>query len=151
MDQKILGMILLLIGIFLTLINFHLLSGSSIIFIFAISFLYMYKRFGKNIGFLIPGCILTAVGIYLLLRDLVYVEGIYFLPLLGLSFIAIYFVHTSKFSKYSGERYWPLYPGIILTTIGLILIFQEKLSNYINLLIPITLIIIGISLLIKRR
>ncbi len=146
--QKLLGIILLSLGIFLTLINFKLLPSSSILFIFAIGFLYSYYKFGRNIGFLIPGLIFVAIGVFSILEETWNIGGVYFLLFLGLAFIFIFIIHTSKLPSY-GEKYWPLYPGLILTGLSLILIFQEKTAQYLNILIPILLILIGFVMLIR--
>lgn len=150
--QKLIGVILVALGIFLTLVTFNLIPGSSILFIFALGFLYAYYKFGKNIGFLIPGLIFVAIGIFTILEEAWNIGGIYFLLFLGLAFILIFLIHTSKIqTKDYGERYWPLYPGFILTGLSLILIFQQKVAKYLNIVIPLLLILIGFLILIRGQ
>ncbi|MCS7201814.1 MAG: hypothetical protein NZ841_03450 [Dictyoglomus sp.] len=148
--QKLLGIILISFGIFLILINFNLIPGSAILFIFALGFLYAYYKWGRNLGFLIPGLIFLAIGTFTILEKTWNIGGIYFLLFLGLAFIFVFLLHTSKLpSKDYGERYWPLYPGFILTGLSLILIFQQRLAMYLNIVIPILFILIGVLMLIK--
>lgn len=148
--QKLLGIILLSLGIFLTLITFNIIPSSSVLFVFALGFLYSYYKFGRNIGFLIPGLIFVAIGTFTILEETWGIGGIYFLLFLGLAFIFVFTIHTSKIpSKDYGEKYWPLYPGLILTGLGLILIFQKETAQHLNILIPILLILIGFVMLIR--
>lgn len=80
-----------------------------------IIFIFMY--YSKHIrGFIFPGMILPALGIYLiLLRSLNgrYASSSIFL-LLGLAFYAIYFI------AYMGKSSWPLIPATILLLIGIL-------------------------------
>jgi len=67
-------------------------------------------------GFIIPGMILNAVGIYLILlrtMDDKYASPSIFL-LLGFAFYAIYFI------AYMGKSNWPLIPATILLVIGIL-------------------------------
>jgi hypothetical protein len=150
--QRLVGIIFVSLGILLTLITLNILPGSSVLFVFAIGFFYAYYKFGRNIGFLIPACIFLAISIFTILEELWHIGGIYFLLFLGLAFILIFVIHTSKLKaeEYS-EKYWPLYPGLILSGLGLILIFQNKFAEYLNFLVPIILILIGVILLLRGK
>lgn len=79
-----------------------------------IIFIILY--YTKNIqGFIIPGMILNATGIYLILLRALndkYASPSIFL-LLGFAFYAIYFI------AYMGKSNWPLIPATILMIIGI--------------------------------
>lgn len=148
--QRLLAIILISLGIILTLTTLNVIPGSSILFILAIGFLYAYYKFRKNIGFLIPGVLFIAIGVFSILKEIWNIDGLYFLLFLGLAFISIFLIHTSKITTGNvGERYWPLYPGFILTGLSLILIFQQSVAQYLNLIVPLLLILIGVIMMIK--
>lgn len=105
----------------------------------------------KNIGFLIPGSILTCFGIFIFLVVSGLARGIMipavFFGTLGVAFLSIYVFGRNKTGK------WPLIPGGILlgfgfcffagVSVGFIFKFAPKL-------IPFALIIIGLLIIIKN-
>ncbi|MGB9858061.1 MAG: hypothetical protein ACPLKX_08005 [Dictyoglomaceae bacterium] len=150
--QKILAYILIALGILLTLVTFNLIPDSSILFIFGFGFITAYYIFKRNLGFLIPGCIITAVAIFAILKDIWDIDGIYFLLFLGLAFLAIFFIHTSKLNISNlGEKYWPLYPGFILIGISIVLLIFQENARLLGIIIPLFLIAIGVIMLLKNK
>ena len=157
MDRKnvLLGIILVTVGAVMGLIALEIIPGISMLFVIAGGFLAAYFVFGRNIGFLIPGCVITAIAAYSTWNQMVPgLDGIYFLLLLGAAFIAVFLIHTMHLqTNYWGERYWPLFPGTILTGIAGLTLSQRP--NYwdldrklFSLIVPAFLVIVGILVLV---
>lgn len=155
MDRKnvFLGIILVVLGIWLALSALDLIPDINFLFILATGFLVAYVVFGRNIGFLIPGCILAAIATFVTLGQMNGFNGIYVIILLGLAFVAIFLIHTMHIrTKDWGEKYWPLFPGSILLIVGT-LILNAQLDpldpkrQLFNMITPALLIIIGIIIL----
>jgi hypothetical protein len=155
MERKnvFLGVILVLVGVWLALSALHMMPNINFLFILAGGFIVAYFVFNRNLGFLIPGCILAAVATFITLGQQHGFNGIYILILLGLAFIAIFLIHTLYIkSGQWGDRYWPLFPGSILIIIGtLILNMQlgssDPMRQLINMVTPGLLILLGIIIL----
>jgi hypothetical protein len=155
MDRKnvFLGIVLVMAGIWMGLSALNLMPKISILFILAAGFLVAYFVFNRNIGFLIPGCILAAIATFVTLGQQNGFNGIYVLILLGLAFFAIFLIHTMHIKTDQwGDKYWPLFPGSILIIIGT-LILNAQLDpldpnrQIITMITPAFLIIIGIIIL----
>jgi len=152
MKNKSIGILLLLIGAFLLLTNFNLLKGDVFLMLLSVIFIIAYFRMNRSIGFLIPGCILFSIFLFNLFNNLFNINPIHSLTFIGLGFIAIYFIHYSgKKDITIGEKYWSLYPGIILIAIGILISLIQNFPDYLRYLIPIVLIIIGVLLLFRRQ
>lgn len=156
------GVMLILFGSIMIINDFISLHGMIPTFI-GIGFIAGYvlnggaKRNG-NIGLLIPGCVLIVVGIFSTLQNLnIFPEkdGGIFLVLLGIAFLIIMFVHTLRIeSKSWGVRHWPLYPGLILIAIGVLVFLSENyniriLESIGEYILPVAIILLGISLLLR--
>jgi hypothetical protein len=143
-------------GVIIALASLNIIPKISFLFILAAGFLVAYIIFSRNIGFLIPGCILGAVATFVTLGQQYGFNGIYILILLGLAFLAIFLIHTAylKTNRW-GERYWPLFPASILIITGT-LILNAQLNpldparKFINIITPAFLIIIGIVILFGK-
>jgi hypothetical protein len=155
MDRKniFLGIVLIMAGILIGLSALNLMPKISILFILAGGFLVAYFVFDRNIGFLIPGCILAAIATFITLGWQNGFNGIYILLLLGLAFFAIFLIHTMHIKTNQwGDRYWPLFPGSILMIIGT-LILNAQLDpldpnrKIITMITPVFLIVIGMVIL----
>lgn len=124
----------------------------AVLIILGIIFIFMY--YGKHIqGFIFPGMILPALGIYfILLRTFSdRLVGSCIFLLLGFSFYAIYFI------AYMGRSSWPLIPASILLLIGILsYAFNFEVITWNMVLLkwdyiwPLTLIAIGLLILINR-
>lgn len=147
------GIILIIVGIAILLANFGLLGPEFFIIVLGVAFLVAYI-FRRVIGFLIPGMILLWLGAAILLVDsgvlAVEDEGSIILISLGLAFVSIYIFMGRK------RHWWPLIPGGILLILGTaILLATENLIplttlQIFNLILPITLILLGIWLIFRR-
>ncbi len=157
------GIILIIAGVFMLLNQLGLIPGQMFIFLLAFGFIATYVLLGatkeyKNVGFLIPGCVLMAIGLYASAPEItgqVNLNPAFFFLALSLSFLAVFSVHTFWFkSSDHGGRFWPLYPsaGLILLAIiiGLgttgLLVENLGLFNYIWI---IALIVTGVWLIVS--
>jgi hypothetical protein len=158
MDRKnmFFGVVMIMAGVLIGLKGLGLIPGISMLFILAGGFLAAYFVFNRNIGFLIPGCVLAAIATFTTLEETMKINGLYFLLLLGLAFFAIFLIHTMHLRTDEwGKRYWPLFPGAILFVIGtLVLGAQAEMDDpgrkIINLIIPVLLIAVGLVVLFGR-
>ena len=113
--------------------------GAGIPLVIGLVFLYVYEGKGRPIGYLIPGAILTGLGLGGCVGMLLGLSG--FFPLgLGLGFAAIWYLHR--------EHWWALIPGGILTVAGLSVTFS---SYTLGWLLPVVLICGGLWLLARRH
>jgi hypothetical protein len=156
-----LGIVLVALGLMLALVNFGVFGGNMFLPLVSLALLSMYVAFGGrrndgNLGFLIPGCIVGAIGLYANLdeagvfgRD----SGGIFLMMLGIAFLIIMVVHTMRSDdKDWGARYWPVFPAAGL--IGTGVVAQANLNlpfNIWNMIGPVVLIGIGLNIWIKSR
>lgn len=109
---------------------------------------------GKHYGFLIPGCILTGLGIAVALVENGLVtsaqeDGV-ITGILGLSFLAIYVIDLIV-SRARPMGWWPIIPGGILTIVGAALFtdkegWLESLSQWW----PLIFIVVGVWILLER-
>ena len=121
------GLLLIGAGIILLLSMVGVIPGMWVVLMLGAGFCAAYVVLGGrreygNIGFLIPGTVLLAVGAHVplnfALRTAQY-SGVVFFLLLSLSFLAVLLVHTYWFKELEhGERFWPVYPalGLLLFT-----------------------------------
>jgi len=133
------GIVMILIGIFLILDTYNILSFSIdyVLLIIGAIFLLSYY-YAKSPGLLIPGVMLTLFSIIMLLN----IESLFYLWLLSisLSFFAVYLTKRK-------DTAWAIIPGSILLAISLITVFEFYTS--INAF-PIILMGIGAYLLYKN-
>ncbi|MFA5333605.1 MAG: hypothetical protein WC376_03860 [Candidatus Nanoarchaeia archaeon] len=135
----IMGIILVLFGIFLLLDSLNILTFNAnfVLMIIGVIFLLAYF-FTKKPGVLIPGVMLSLFSLILIfnLSNLPYL----WVVSISLSFFAVYLTKENYTS-------WALIPGSILLAISLILIFEYYTT--INAL-PLILILTGAYLLYKN-
>lgn len=152
----VLGIILVGAGILLGLASFELIPGVSIFYLLALGFWAAYYLRGRQLGFLIPAAVLTAFGVFVSVSEMFPgLHGIYFLVSLGIAFLTVFLLHTSRLSGDWGEKYWPLFPAISLLTISALVLAVEEGNlpfdlRYINLLFPAVLVAAGVRLLLKH-
>jgi hypothetical protein len=102
----------------------------------------------REYGFLVPGSLLTGIGIGVALEpattgDVEY--GVMMLSLAG-GFLGIWVIGTLY--RLPQNHWWPLIPGGILTLIGLVQISRTDAEGVLRLW-PVLLIIIGALLLVR--
>lgn len=158
--KSLFGIFLIFAGSFLFLERLQLIDGDIFLLLLGIAFLLAYFINSHTLGFLVPGSILTWIGLYTLLMEQTfwdikneYAGGLLFLAI-GLAFCCI-FIHTYR--NIQGHlRFWPLYPGVILIIFSLIVEFEfafipREYLEYINTYWPGLLVVIGLILLATSR
>ena len=115
------GAFILAAGVLLLLSTAGVLPGEFFLLILGAGFAGIYfllggrKEYG-NVGFLIPGAILLAIGVFARYQGTS--GSLFFLALSG-AFWLVFGLHTFHFrSLQHGERFWPIYPAA-----GLLLFF----------------------------
>lgn len=110
----------LLQGYVLGLGAWLLFAGPGVIFLS----IYLFQR--RHLGFIIPGALLTALGILFLVEgvDFATPSAGLFLVFLGLPFVVVWYAHTRRLPA-KDQRGWPLLPGVLLTATGTILLVLE--------------------------
>ena len=155
-SKILLGIILLTAGVLSGLSTFKLISGSLFLLVIGGGFLAAYTIYKRELGFLIPGCVITAVAAFAIIQEnFKRLDGTWFLLMLGLAFLAVFLVHTLHIKGGNwGEKFWPLFPFAGLSIIGgSILLVQNKVMsfdlNYLNLITPAILVIVGAVILVR--
>jgi len=157
------GIILIVAGLLMFLSQIGVIPGLSFLFMLGFGFIAAYVILGGRkeygyVGFLIPGVILLAVASFASLEESAGAEGVnpgIFFLLLGLSFLAVFLVHTYWFKEPgSGDRFWPLYPAAGLMLFGgfVGLVTSDQWFEYfdlLNYLWIVALIAVGLWLMIS--
>jgi hypothetical protein len=102
----------------------------------------------RQYGFLVPGSILTGVGIGIVLDSAasgVAESGVMMLALAG-GFLGIWVI--GSLYRLSENHWWPLIPGGILTLIGLVQLTRTDVAGALRLW-PVILIVLGAFVLAK--
>lgn len=144
-SDRILGFALIGIGAVLLVGALTDVGGEMVPGLIGLGFLAAYVR-TRAYGFLVPGGILTGLGVGLVLEG----QGVAgeVVPLgLGLGFLAV-----AVMGRLAGEDWpgwwWPLIPGGVLTAVGTIGLAERwEVGRYV---VPGVLIVIGASLLFRR-
>lgn len=100
-----------------------------------LAFIVVYV-FARRLGFLIPGTILSAIGIVSLLPASVHRSWMVFLGL-GLAFASVWLFHTRTRGSGWGERFWPLFPAGAFLVMTLAVGLAEGFSQ--DMFLPIFL------------
>jgi hypothetical protein len=151
----ILGLVLILLGLVFLAQQFYpdvfgdwmWLAGLGLIFLVA----YVFSR---QYGFLIPGCILGALGIGVGLIETGMLtgegeDGVIVLAL-GLGFLAIWLIDLLV-ARGRAAGWWPIIPGGILALVGAgILSGNEAWMDDIGQWWPVIFIIVGVWILLER-
>lgn len=146
------GLVLVMIGVGLLVVQFTSLDEGVIVGFLGVAFLIAAVA-TRTYGLAIPGCILSGLGIGLLLENLVEQQVLVLaepVPIgLGLGFIGIW-VFDQFFTRTvpAQGRWWPLIPGGILLMVGLV----NNLPNfeaYTPYLLAGVLIVVGGVLIVR--
>ncbi len=109
-NSNIIPIVLIVLGALLlfTPFNFGDFFGSAIVLVIGLVFLYAYSQ-GRHFGFLVPGAIMTGLGLGIVTESMTGNSG--WVPLgLGLGFCAIWSMHRA--------HWWALIPGGIIALAG---------------------------------
>jgi hypothetical protein len=139
-NNNLLGVILVLTGISILLLNTNVLPREILLVLIGVAFLVGYYR-GRNLGNLVIGTILSIVGIGTVLDEFgfasVDLSGFFFILSLGIAFLILYFAKNIKGF---------LYPGCILPVIGVFSLLDEIYDSDIGwalfLLLAVSFILI---------
>ena len=132
------ALIIMLVGIFLLLLNLGFVTRDYIVFFVGLGLLLLHV-IHKDAETIVPGCIVSSIGLYFVLRSHFDIPSSIFLVFLGMGFLAIF-----VFDRKQGS--WPLYPGLVLTFLGSYrqLSTTFNLREYREFIFPGILIIIGL-------
>ena len=142
-SQIVIGAVLILLAIGIIALQFvGGLSEAVLFFVLGAVFIagYLYIR---TYWMLIPGCILTGLGLGTVGEGLFTSFDEIFLVGLGVGFIAIYVI---QFIFEGRAFWWPLIPGAVLILIGLVESF-ENLGRFLALAWPALLVLVGLIIL----
>ena len=142
------GVVLITIGIAFLLGQLLPNAGRFVPLLVGLSFLAVFLV-TRTYGFLVPAGIVTGVGagIVLAMEDQGRVGGGLFLVSLGLGFIGI--VVLGALFRLRENHPWPLVPGGILCTIGLITLAGTRYGDVARYAWPIVLIGLGVLFVLR--
>jgi hypothetical protein len=144
------GLILIALGALFFFVQLTDVGGEAVVAVIGGAFLVAYA-FTRQYGFLVPGGIMTGLGLGIVWQSQAMPEegGVVVLGL-GLGFLSIYVIDLLV-HRASAALWWPLIPGGILTTIG-VLIEADRVEILAELewAWPLILIVIGIVVLFAQ-
>jgi hypothetical protein len=142
------GVVLIAIGVAFLLGQLLPNAGRFVPLLVGLIFLAVFLA-TRNYGFLVPGGIVTGVGvgIVLTMEDQGRVGGGLFLISLGFGFVGI-FILAALF-RLRENHPWPLIPGGILCTIGLITLGGTRYDEVARVAWPAVLIALGLLFVLR--
>jgi len=144
------GGVLIVLGAMFLLGQWMHVGGEGVVALIGVAFLAAYAFTGQY-GFLVPGGIMTGLGIGIISENRLEGEGAPVLLGLGLGFAAIYVIHRFRDGRWAAD-WWPLIPGGVLVVIGLFLAAgQAGLLGAVGRWWPLILILIGLYMIFRRR
>lgn len=146
------GVILIAIGCVIAAVTWFGAGGEIAVLVIGLVFLVVYAV-SRTYGFLIPGGIMTGLGLGILAQPL-FPSGYDGAPVLiglGAGFVAIYVVDELVTRKVN--RWWPLVPGLGLLTIGTLIAAGAygALDVVGTYAVPVLLIVLGVWFLVRPR
>jgi hypothetical protein len=147
------GVILIALGALFLFVQLTDVGGEAVVAVIGGAFLVTYA-FTRHYGFLVPGGILTGLGLGIVFQSTGTPEegGVVVLGL-GAGFLSIYVIDLLV--RPASALWWPIIPGGILTTIGVMLqADQSELLGELEWVWPLMLIVMGVLVLsaqIRRR
>ncbi len=158
------GAFILGTGVLLLLSMAGIVPGDLFLLILGAGFVGIYlllggrKEYG-NVGFLIPGAVLLAIGVFALYQGLAEAPGSLLFLGLSVAFWLVFGLHTFWFRNLQhGERFWPLYPAAGLLLFFVLLYGGEALGwqwslkglEVWNYLWVVALMGVGIWMILKK-
>lgn len=144
------ALVLIGIGVVLLVAQLTGVGPEAVVAVIGAGFLIAYAA-TRNYGFLIPGGIMTGLGIGIIIEtQAAGSQGEPVLLGLGIGFLAIYAVDAIV--RRSEALWWPVIPGGILTTIGVLVgTGREGWLENAGSWWPAILIVIGAMILLSGR
>ena len=159
MKGKMLGMVLIAFGILVLLSNMGLFVGEYFLLMVGSVFLVAYyksTKAEKPIGFLIPGLVTMAVGIFANIERFVGpFDGSVFFVILGMAFILIHSIHSQQTDQPQTTK-WAMWVGFGMLCFAAFIL----LVDFVNLapftfifknFWPVALILIGGSMIFRQK
>lgn len=141
-NKRVTGIILMVLGV--SFYAFQHYGGHHTIPIFLVGGAFLAAYFYKKIyGLLIPGCIITGVGLGILFDQSFFVAGNSILIFLGLGFAAIYLIATVCEGH---THWWPIIPAMVLIAVGVFVEYGYLLS-YLGKCWPLIFLVSGLLLI----
>ena len=163
--DRLLGLWILLVALGLSLTIGGLLPGEFFLLLLGLGFLGTYGVLGgrcsyENVGFLIPGLILLAIGGFAFIEEFVTsgegAPSLFFL-FMAIAFLGVALLHTRLFAgEDHGTRWWPLYPAGGLALFSALLAAQGQgwlgriPGEILNYLGVAALVVLGLWFLFRR-
>jgi hypothetical protein len=146
-EPLILGIILVAVGVGGLVISVAPASGGWVLLTIGLTLLTLFA-FTRAYGVLIPGGIISGLALGILATELGpwAVDGGLIVAGLGLGFIAIWLI--GALAHVEEQHPWPLIPGTILLTVGLLLAMGERTTQLLSYW-PLILIAIGLVVLVR--
>lgn len=147
--RPVAGVVLIVLGALFLLSQWMGVGGEGVVAMIGLAFLAAYA-FTRHYGFLVPGGIMTGLGVGIIYEERLRANGAPVLLGLGLGFLSIFLV--SRLRGRMPADWWPLIPGAILTGIGLLLAAdQTGVLGVVGRWWPVVLILIGLYIIFGRR
>ena len=145
MDNRALGIILIVIGAIWAFTRMGAIEGPSFLVVLGAIFVAAYFATGYRTPLLIAGSVISAVGLFSQLGG----EGYLFFIFLAGAFAAVYIVEHLV----GRNSTWALYPAGALAAFGVFVmaVQHEEYLLWLPSLWPIVLIALGLILLFPRR
>ncbi len=122
-------------------------GGEGVVAAVGLAFLVAYAL-TRRYGFLVPGGILTGLGVGIIYESQMHARGATVVLGLGLGFLGIYAVDAA--ARKTPRGWWPLIPGGVLTLIGLLQAAGQEFLGSIGRWWPVLLIAVGAYLVFRR-
>ena len=154
--QVMIGCLLLFMGGFFLLSNFGMLRGEAFLIFLGLAFVGAYFFSGRQVGLLIPGAVLTAVGSFAWFESMrlwrVRPSGGWFFVFLGLAFAMVFIVDSLGRPKPST---WALFPSAGLLLFGFFVLAVDVVPrtwwHMATTWWPVLLILLGALIMLKPR
>ncbi len=153
MRDKILpGLLLVTVGVIMLVANMLPTAGTAIPAAIGAVFLVAYVL-TRNYGFLVPGCILSGLGIGIIVESAGAAGGNGAAVILGLSGGFLLIMVVTLIQQPGTEAgWWPLIPGSILGVIGLAqLMDSTHIIAQVGRWWPLALVVAGVWVLLRSR
>jgi hypothetical protein len=142
------GVVLIVLGALFLVAQWMGVGGEGVVALIGLAFLTAYFL-TRHYGFLVPGGVMTGLGIGIIYEQRLQAAGAPVLLGLGLGFIAVFLIGRRR-GRWAAD-WWPLIPGGILAAIGLLLAAgQTGLLGMMGRWWPLLPIALGIWLLTRR-
>ena len=137
------GLALIVLGVALYALKYYDNMGrSAIFFLVGGAFLAGYF-FRREFGYLVPGCLLTGMGVGSLGHRSFFADARWTMLGLGLGFVGVAVIGLAYERKFRG---WPLIPGAVLILLGIP--NTQEVVHYFFEHWPLLLIIVGVLVLL---